>query len=118
MDKKKTGKQGEEYAKKYLESKDYDIIQQNWGCTFGEVDIVARDDKALVFVEVRTRYGSTETALESITPRKRNRMIKSAYAYIHAQNLPDDTLWRIDVLAVSLAPDNIQIEHVEDALDW
>ena len=119
MSKKHTGERGEDIAAWHLQGKGYNIVARNWQCTRGELDIIATKDEVLVFVEVRTRHApNTEAALISITPRKRERLIASAYTYIEEQAL-DNPLWRIDVVAVAL-PRYGQpiIEHVEDALGW
>lgn len=115
-----TGQQGERIAQHHLEQYGYTIITTNWRCQFGEVDIVAANGETLVFVEVRTRRStSSEDALASITPKKRDRMVKAAYAYLTAHDLPQDTLWRIDVIAVALrSRQQPVIDHVEDALGW
>lgn len=74
----------------------------------------------LVFVEVRTRHGDTaERAFESITPRKRDKMTQLAHAYLSAHELNEDTLWRVDVVAIAVQRSGKAIiEHSEDALDW
>lgn len=115
----KTGQLGEQIAAQYLVQRGYSLIARNWRCAHGEIDIVARSDSSIVFVEVRTRHAdSVDAAFESITPHKRRRMIASAHAYVDATNTPDCD-WRIDVIAVALrANEKPVIEHLEDALDW
>lgn len=117
---KKIGNHGEALAAAYLEKQGYSIIEMNWRCKFGEIDIVAQQADTLVFVEVKTRNGSIDEAFAQITPRKRQKLIKSAYAYVNQPGGPgEDALWRIDVIAVALA--NAQtphIAHAEDALGW
>jgi putative endonuclease len=119
MSKQRTGTQGERIAVEYLRRKDYAVIETNWRCTRGELDIIAREGDMLVFVEVRTRRAAnTEAALVSITPRKRDRLIAAVHSYI-AEHKLEDFDWRIDVVAVAL-PRSGQplIDHVEDALGW
>ena len=115
-----TGQHGEQIAVDYLRNKGYDILTRNWHCTYGEIDIVAQDQDTLVFVEVRSRHTeTTESAFASITPRKRERMVNSAYIYLDAQALLAETDWRIDVIAVALPHSGPPIvDHVENALDW
>ena len=106
-------------AARFLQGKGYQIVETNWHCAHGELDIVAREGDVFVFVEVKTRRArQTETALTSITPAKRERLIASAYTYIADHELENPT-WRIDVVAIAL-PRSGQpvIDHVEDALDW
>jgi putative endonuclease len=113
------GQRGEQLAAAYLQRNGYTIVTTNWRCAHGELDIVARKDHVLVFIEVRTRRASsTEEALESVKPHKQIRLQQLAYAYLSANNLPD-AAWRVDIIAVAL-PYRGQpvIEHVENALEW
>jgi putative endonuclease len=119
VSKKSTGDRGEAIACRFLRAKGYGIITTNWRCRDGEIDVVAQDGAALVFVEVKTRHGlQAGEALVSITPAKRRRMIAAAYAYA-AQIGELDPLWRIDALAITIGPDGTaRCTHVENALDW
>ena len=117
--KREMGDKGEVIAAEYLKRKGYVIIDTNWHCTYGELDIIARQENTLVFVEVKTTRSTTsEYAFANITTKKRERLIASAHTYLDEQGLRD-ALWRIDAIAIMLrhgmAP---QIEHVEDALGW
>jgi putative endonuclease len=116
---KSTGDHGETIACRFLRAKGYTIVTTNWPCREGEIDVVARDGAALVFVEVKTRRGlQAGEALVSITPAKRRRMIAAAYAYASQTN-ELDPLWRIDALAISITQDGTaHCTHVENALDW
>lgn len=116
---KTTGDQGEHIAAAYLQKHGYEIVAQNWRWALGEIDIVARQDDVLVFVEVRTRRRpTTEQAFASISPRKQARMIQSVYAYLEAHSIDEEAQWRIDVIGVGLNGGEPIVEHVEDALDW
>lgn len=113
------GQNGENLAVHYLQQKGYTVLQTNWRCQYGEIDIIARDGAVVVFVEVRTRRAmTTEPALESITPRKQARLVRLAQAYLNAMDM-DDTRWRIDLIAIAM-PYRGQpiIEHLEDGLGW
>ncbi len=114
------GKRGEQLARAYLRRQGYEILHSNWACLAGELDIVARQGGLLVFVEVKTRRGaSTEAALGSITPNKRQRLLNAAYRYLDEEGIDPETAWRIDVIAIALSPDGAAtIAHVEDAFDW
>ncbi len=116
----RTGAAGEKIARDYLRAKGYSIVASNWSTTFGELDIVAKRDDLLVFVEVKTRRGaSTESALEAVTPAKHERLLKAAYQYLHEHDIDADSQWRMDVIAVAIAAKGRpQIDHVEDAFDW
>jgi putative endonuclease len=113
------GRRGEQVATAHLQRRGYEIIERNWHCSRGEIDIVATDDETWVFVEVRSRSTRlTENALASITPRKRTRMVASAQLYLSEHNL-DGVTWRIDVIAVAFQRNGqFTLDHVENALDW
>ena len=115
-----TGAAGEEIARRFLRAKGYLILDANWTTAFGEIDIVAKRNDVLVFVEVKTRRAaSTETALEAVTPSKHERILKAVYQYLHVHDIDSETVWRIDVIAVAIAGDRQpRIDHVEDAFDW
>ncbi|MCY4062721.1 MAG: YraN family protein [Chloroflexi bacterium] len=116
----RTGAAGERIARDYLRAKGYAIVESNWSTTFGELDIIAKRDGILVFVEVKTRRGSsTESALESVTAVKHARTLKSVYQYLHDHDIDTESEWRMDVIGVALAANGRpRIDHVEDAFDW
>src|SRR3972149_5966342 len=103
MKRRDTGILGEKLAKDFLKKRGYRILETNFRCPEGEIDIVAKHKDFLVFIEVRTKtsleFGSPE---ESITPAKKERMRATAFHYRQRHhNLP--LLWRIDVVAVELS---------------
>lgn len=113
------GQRGEQLAAEHLQHRGYTIVGTNWRCKHGEIDIIARQDSTLVFVEVRSRHAeSTEASFESITPRKSAKLLSTANAYLTEHHL-ENANWRVDVIAVAI-PRSGQpiIEQVEDALDW
>jgi putative endonuclease len=118
MKRRNTGILGEKLAQDFLKKRGYRILETNYRCPQGEIDIVARHKNSLVFIEVRTKtsleFGSPE---ESITPTKKERMKATAVHYQQAHsNLPQ--LWRIDVVAVELNKNGelSRIELIENAV--
>ena len=118
MSSKSTGDLGESLAREYLENNGYRILDTNYRCPGGEIDIVARQDDFLVFVEVRTRtnlnFGSPE---ESVTPAKKGRLIATALHYRQSHyNMPAS--WRIDFIGVMLDPKGSppRIDHIPNAI--
>ena len=118
MKRRDTGIAGEKLAKDFLKKRGYRILETNYRCPEGEIDIVAKDKDCLVFIEVRTKtsqeFGSPE---ESITPGKKERMRATASYYCQSHsNLP--SLWRIDVVAVELEQKGklSRIELIENAV--
>jgi putative endonuclease len=113
-----TGQRGEQLALEHLHAQGYEILDSNWHCAYGEIDIIARQQDVIVFVEVRARHsGTTEAAFESIQSPKQRKLIKSALAYLETHQL-DESPWRIDVIAIALSRSGDTLDHVEDALDW
>jgi putative endonuclease len=119
LDKRKqTGRRGEEIAAAYLARKGYKVVQRNWSCAAGELDLVVEDGATLVFVEVRTRTGRQfGTAEESITPAKQARLVNLAQAYLQATAALHPS-WRIDVVAVQFEPGQVRVNHIENAVGW
>ncbi|MFC1965671.1 YraN family protein [Chloroflexota bacterium] len=118
MKRRDTGILGEKLTRNFIEKRGYRILETNYRCPEGEIDIVARHKDFLVFVEVRTKtslaFGSPE---ESITPAKARRMRATAFQYRQTHdNMPP--LWRIDMVAVELTRDNklSRIELIENAV--
>ncbi len=118
MKRQETGNLGEKLAAEFLQKRGYRIVQSNYRCPEGEVDIVARQKNCLVFVEVRTKrsqeFGSPE---ESITLAKMDKLRRVAAHYRQAHDdIPDS--WRIDVVAVELDRQNRpqRMEHIENAV--
>ena len=98
------GRRGETLAAERLGALGYSIVQRNYRCSAGEIDLVARCGETWVFVEVRTRrsarFGTPE---ESITLRKRAHLIAAAQHYLQDHAL-ESVAWRIDAVAVELSP--------------
>ena len=97
-----TGRYGEDLAVQALRTHSYEIIERNWRCQIGEVDVVARQGDEWVFVEVKTRQGTGHgTPEEGVTDAKRSRMLRVGLAYLSEHEL-DDVAWRVDVVAIEL----------------
>ncbi len=118
LKRKETGAIGEKLAADYLRKHGYKIIQRNFRCREGEIDIIAQKSDCLVFVEVRTKRNTAfGTPEESVTFLKRAKLISLADAYLQAYDR-QPLSWRIDVVAVELTPDNriSRLEHIENAV--
>jgi putative endonuclease len=102
MTRRDTGILGEKLAREFLKKRGYRIVETNYRCPEGEIDIVAKQKDCLVFIEVRTksglRFGGPE---ESITRTKKSHLRSTAAHYQQRHNnLPSS--YRIDVVAVEL----------------
>jgi putative endonuclease len=108
----RTGASAEDAAARYLEERGLKVLARNYRCRFGEIDLIARDGKALVFVEVRYRSSAAfGGAIESITSAKRAKLLKTARHYMAAQN--EFPACRFD--AVLLNGDTGRAEWIRDA---
>jgi putative endonuclease len=110
---------GEKIAETYLVQRGLELLFRNYRTRYGEIDLVMKDRETIVFVEVKTRtnldFGNPE---ESITFKKRNRMLRSAEACV--QQHPEwGGFYRIDVLAVNGSPQDADPEIVwfENAIE-
>lgn len=110
---KNKGFEYEKTAKKYLLDKGYEIIDENFTCRFGEIDIIASKDSRLHFIEVKGRK-NTEHGYprEAVTPSKQKRIIKTAKYYFMCIS-SDDVLCQFDV--IEIIADINEINHIENA---
>jgi putative endonuclease len=107
------GKLGEQLAAEFLAESDLQILDRNWQCPEGEIDIVALERGVLVICEVKTRsdnrYG---TPLEAISARKHARLRKLSVRWVTAHGVYYDRI-RIDIVGIlRTGPDEYEIEHV------
>lgn len=111
------GNFAENLATQFLENKGYTILKRNFIFgKVGEIDIIARQGKALVFVEVKARSNSEYgNVLESITPAKQKKIRKVAEGYYYINKLLDIEC-RFDVITIDLFRNPPCIEHLENAM--
>ncbi|WP_433708544.1 YraN family protein [Paenibacillus illinoisensis] len=111
------GKLGEEAACRWLREQGYLIIEQNWRCRRGEIDIIASDGDLLVFVEVRSRSGAGKygTPQESVDLRKMKQVRSTAEVYLHMTGIKLQP--RFDIIAVMLnrTGDIVSVQHIANA---
>jgi putative endonuclease len=119
MDRKETAERGEDAAAAYLERIGMSIEARNWRCSAGEIDIVARDAGALVFVEVKTRRSERAgTAEEAVSPSKQRRICRLAATYMATQGSAPPSEVRFDVVAIHvIAPDRALLRHHRAAFE-
>jgi putative endonuclease len=111
------GRLGENLAAQHLLAEEYELVDRNWRCEAGEVDLVMRDGDTLVFVEVRTRRGQAMgSPEESITRAKQERLAILGEAYVQAADWLGD--WRIDVVAILMDYSGhvSRLDHYENAV--
>lgn len=108
------GRRGEAIAAEYLQANGLTIVDRNWRCQQGEIDLIARDGGELVFVEVKTRSSvAFGHPLEAVTAVKLARLRRLAAAWCDAHPGSHDAI-RIDAIGV-IAPSSgaVEIEHLE-----
>jgi putative endonuclease len=109
-----TGKHVEEQAREHLEQRGLRLLERNYRCKLGEIDLIMRDGDALVFVEVRyrksARFGS---AIETVTAKKQSRLLATARHYL--QSNPMSIPCRFDIVGITGQIRSAQIEWIKDA---
>jgi putative endonuclease len=111
------GQKGEELAISRLKKLNYKILEKNFKCPLGEIDIIARDSNILVFVEVKTRaskdFGGPAAAVDA---RKQRQLSRVALTYLNQKKLFNVPA-RFDVVAVELIPPSPRIEVIRNAFE-
>lgn len=117
---KKLGAWGEDVATLKLEANGFAIIERNWRCRHGEIDIIVQKGELVAFVEVKTRKGRDMGAPEeALTQHKAKKLMQLAQLYVAENELDVD--WRIDLVAVELDKSGklLRCEHIPNAvLGW
>lgn len=110
----RTGSEGEQIACLFLEQQGFQILHRNWRSGRDEVDIVARTERELIFVEVKTRSSDRfGTPDEAVTVAKQRRVMRAADAYLHRHSSELDV--RYDVVSIVMHPTGPHIDHIIDA---
>lgn len=111
------GSIGEELATKYIKDKGYNILDRNYRTKLGELDIIAKKENIIVFIEVKTRtsnvYGIPS---EAVNYKKQQTIQKLAQQYILYRKLSNSCFsYRFDVIEVKLIGKKYKIDHIENA---
>ena len=114
MNKRQAGAEYEARAAEWLEQQGLCILERNFYCRQGEVDLVAEDGAYLVFVEVKYRRDNRAGhPLEAVGPYKQRRLIQAAQAYCHKHQVPENRACRFDVVGIL----GEEILHVKNAFE-
>lgn len=101
MNKRQIGSRYEETAAAYLTEKGYCILERNFRCRQGEIDLICRHGRYLVFVEVKYRSHMTMgSPCEAVDARKQERIRKAAAYYLYSHGLGEDMPCRFDVVGI------------------
>lgn len=107
------GKKGEELAVKFLKKKGYKILERNFACRQGEIDIIALDRNEIVFIEVKTRtsmnYGLPS---EAVNIQKKKHLYNATEYYIYTRKLYEKFI-RIDVIEILIKRNEYTINHIK-----
>ena len=108
------GSQFEDRAAQLLRGAGLRVLERNFRCKLGELDLVCREGEVLVFVEVRYRSNPHfASAAASVTPAKQRRLWRTAQFYLQRHGLTDSQACRFDVIAFSGSR-----EEAEDGIQW
>lgn len=112
------GEAGERIAERHLRALGYGILERNFRCRGGEIDVVAQDGDVVVFVEVKERRSAAHGAgHEAVTAGKRQRIVRAAHVYAAARGLSEAPL-RFDVVSIDPGPDGVPtVRHDRGAFD-
>ena len=109
------GKSGELYAREYLENKGYAYITSNFKTRFGEIDLIFKDKKRIIFVEVKFRtsllFGDP---IESVTRAKLTKLKKAIYEFLGKNPQFQKLLPSIEVVGIFFENNNPKITHIKD----
>lgn len=112
------GKDGELKACRYLQAKGLKLLQQNYYCPLGEIDLIMQDSTDIIFVEVRFRsskdFGS---AIETITKSKINKLVKSATHFLQKKNWLHKINSRFDIIAINVSGTKHEIDWIKNAFN-
>lgn len=110
------GRIGENIIADYITKLGYKVVERNFACNQGEIDIIAKDKEELVFIEVKTRtdisYGE---ASEAVTDTKKRHLINSIKYYIYKQKLENHPI-RIDVAEVYINKGKVKVNYIKQAI--
>jgi putative endonuclease len=109
-----TGKKGEAIAVEYLRKQGFDILTVNWRYRHLEIDIIAKEGKQLVIVEVKSRHSNLFEEPEMAVDKKKQRFLaQAANEYIYQTDYIGET--RFDIIGILFTPQGHQLAHIRDA---
>jgi len=126
IEKKKVGNFGERIAEQYLIQKGYKILDRNYFFKIpasplrGEVDIVAKKENTISFVEVKTLKNPSFliSPEEKVNFSKQRKIIQTAESWLMKNKVPLNSKWQIDVLAIEIKNGQAKISHFENAVSF
>lgn len=115
MNSRRTGAKYEQQAARFLEEQGFQIVECNFCCRQGEIDLIARDGSCLVFIEVKYRRNAgTGHPAEAVDARKQRRLSRAAAYYCLKNRIPETQACRFDVVSIL----GEQVELIKDAFSY
>jgi len=115
MNKRKTGSEYEKLAACWLEEQGFQILERNFYCRQGEIDLIARDGRYLVFIEVKYRKdGHAGHPAEAVHRYKQKKIARAALYYCHQRGITENQACRFDVVCIL----DGKVEHIINAFDF
>ena len=115
MSRSELGAEGERVAERFLKSKGLKVLERNYRTRLGEIDLVCREKRTIVFVEVKTRTsGLYGEGMEAVNARKQHKLHRLAQQYLQSYRLESADV-RFDVLSVMFVSGEPTIEHIPGA---
>ncbi len=112
----RVGKRGEEIAEKYLKKQRYKILDKNFRCKQGEIDIIALDKNEIVIIEIKTRTSDTfGKPIDAVNTKKQKHIYNAAKYYLYKNKLETKEI-RIDVIEIYIEGKKIKINHIKKAI--
>ncbi len=112
------GKHAEEIAAEYLKHKGYEILERNFRWSGGEIDIIAKEGDDIVFIEVRSLSSNKLDPVETVSPLKLERLLRTAHYYLCTKGIYGEVNCRFDFLGVRFSSEKPLIEHMKDAIGF
>ena len=111
------GQYTEELACQYLENKGFKLIEKNFNCRLGEIDLIMKDNDSLVFVEVRYRRSNNfGSGAESVTANKQSKLIKTASLYLQQHDTYNKYPARFDIVSITGIIETNDMNNID--FDW
>ena len=111
------GQYTEELACQYLENKGFKLVEKNFNCRLGEIDLIMKDNDSLVFVEVRYRRSNNfGSGAESVTANKQKKLIRTASLYLQRHDKYNKIPARFDIVSITGVIETNDIKNID--FDW
>ena len=116
MTTEQTGQAGELLAEQFLKKQGYRIVERNFRCKFGEIDLIGFKKGVLSFIEVKTRSSDAfGQPIDSVDKAKQRRLVRLANYYLYKKKAGDTLPCRFDVVSVLMNKDKPEIEFIQNA---